>query len=231
MEDVKKERSRKAGTLTRRMKELFNAVKNEASVIEVKEKISTVKYTFEELGELQDKYMELIDDKDVGEISTGNKWYDTYDGKVNKEISNAREYIDHCETDQKNELPVKLEKLSIPVFESDPKKFLKWKETFERYTDKIKMDIKYDYLLFSTKGKSNDLVSNKSSYIDAMECLEKEFGNRYLIMGLLIDDIRSLPVVRKSDFKAFEKLTYEANALGTAYKKWVLRRRQITRMY
>ena len=43
MEGVKKERSSKARTLTRRTKELFNAIKNGASVIEVKEKISIVK--------------------------------------------------------------------------------------------------------------------------------------------------------------------------------------------
>ena len=45
-----------------------------------------------------------------------------------------------------------------------------------------------------------------------MESLEKEFGNKHVLMSLLIDDIKSLPVVRKGDFKAFERLSYEANA-------------------
>ena len=87
---IKKERASKARTLTRRMKELFNAVKVGASVIEVKEKISIVKYTFEELGEIQDKLMEVIDGADGEAIAANSKWYDSYDDKVNKEVSNAR---------------------------------------------------------------------------------------------------------------------------------------------
>ena len=39
-----------------------------------------------------------------------------------------------------------------------------------------------------------------------------EYGDKHLITGLLIDDLRSLPPVRRGDFKAFEKLTDEANA-------------------
>ena len=45
-----------------------------------------------------------------------------------------------------------------------------------------------------------------------MESLEKEFGNIHVLMSLLIDEIKSLPVVRKGDFKPFERLSYEANA-------------------
>ena len=78
------ERSNKARTLTRRLKELYNSVKNNASEIEVKEKISTVKYTFEELGDIQD---------DVATYTTNAKWYEDYDEKMNIGISNAWIYI------------------------------------------------------------------------------------------------------------------------------------------
>ena len=74
------------------------------------------------------------------------------------------------------------------------------------------MEVKYDYLLSATKGKSNDLVANRSTYREAMGNLDKEFGNIHMIMGLLIDDVRSLSVVRKGDFKGFERLAYEARA-------------------
>ena len=122
MEEAKRERSRKAGTTTRRVKELQNAVKNEASPTEIKEKISTVKYTFEELGELQDKVLELIDPTDTTAIATDIKWYDSYDDKVNKGIIDARGFIRHGEEATRNELPVKLAKLKLPEFESDSKK-------------------------------------------------------------------------------------------------------------
>ena len=212
MEDVKKERANKARTLTRRIKELYNAINNRSSVVEVAEKISTVKFTFEELGDIQDKLLEILGEGDADAYDTNIKWYDAYDVKVNKEVSRGRGYIQDIEKSSKNEPAVKLSKLSIPVFESDPKKYLKWKNTFERYTNTLNSEVKSDYLLSSTKGKSNDLVFNRSTYHEAIEILDKEFGNKHLIMGLLIDDLKSLPMVRRGDFRAFEKLSYDANA-------------------
>ena len=212
METVKKERSNQARTLTWRLKELYNSVKNNVSEIEVKEKISTVKYTFEELGDIQDKLLGVISEDDVATYTTNVKWYEDYDEKMNIGISNARIYIRQLLRNDNAELPVKITKLSMPVFESEPKKYRKWINTFERYTNTLNSEIKYDYLLANTKGKANDLISNRGTYKEAIESLEKEFGNKHVIMSLLIDEIKSLPVVRKGDFKAFERLSYEANA-------------------
>ena len=197
MEAVKKERSTKARRLTRRVKELDNAIQNGVATIEVKEKISSIKYTIGELGDIQDKLTELVDENDVDMYTAQMKWYDEYDGKVNRAIAQARTYIEDRERGTKCEGSVKLSKLSIPVFEADPKKYLKWRSTFERYTDRLDNDIKYDYLLTSTKGRSRDLVANRGTYHEAIASLDKEFGNKHIIMGLLIDDIRMLPVVRR----------------------------------
>ena len=89
MEDAKKERSSKAGTVTRRVKELENAVKSGVSAVEIKEKISNFKYTFSELGELQDNYNQLIDATDETAMNASYSWYDAYDNKVNKRTSRA----------------------------------------------------------------------------------------------------------------------------------------------
>ena len=217
MEDVKKERSRKGATVSRRVKELENACKRDVDPIEIKEKISNVKYTFEELGELQDKLIELLPDEPAKKVS--ETWYDGYDDKVNRVIRLARNTIKISEDAKKNDVPVKLEKLKIPEFNSDTKRYLKWKETFERYTKSLNDEIKYDYLLSSTKGRSKELVGNKATYDEAIESLDKEYGNKHIIMGLLIEDLKSIPPVRKGDFKAFEKLTYEANAFRDRLKE------------
>ena len=106
METVKKERSNNARTLTRRLKELYNSVKNNASEIEVEEKISTVKYTFEELGDIQDKLLEVISEDDVATYTTNVKWYEDYDEKMNIGISNARIYMRQLLRNDNTELPV-----------------------------------------------------------------------------------------------------------------------------
>ena len=44
-----------------------------------------------------------------------------------------------------------------------------------------------------------------------MQKLEEKYGNVHFIMGLLIDDIKSLPIVRRGDFRSSEKLTFHVN--------------------
>ena len=44
-----------------------------------------------------------------------------------------------------------------------------------------------------------------------MSKLEEKYGNVHVIMGILVDEIRSLHVVRKGDFKAFEQLSGHVN--------------------
>ena len=55
------------------------------------------------------------------------------------------------------------------------------------------------------------IVSNKRTYLDAMKSLELKFGNIHMIMRLLIEDIKSIPFVKKGDFKAFEKFSFSVN--------------------
>ena len=71
--------------------------------------------------------------------------------------------------------------------------------------------MKYDYLLNYTSGDSHKLIQNKRTFVDAEQCLEREYGNTNYVMKLLIDDIRKLKIVKKNDFKAFEGLSRGAN--------------------
>ena len=212
MEDAKKERTSKARTLSRRIRELSNIIKSDGSIVEVEEKMAAVKYSFEQLGDLQDMVMEYLED-DVEGTAQNVKWYDAYDEKVNWVILSARRYIEGNEKTAKDKdtIPVKLAKLKLPVFEGDHKNYLKWKETFERYTKDLTDDIKYDYLVSSTKGKGNEIVLSKKTYEEAISRLDKEFGDKLLIMSLLIEELRAVSIVRKGDFKAFENFAFKAN--------------------
>ena len=63
-EGKKRERSRKASIVTRRVRELENGVKMGLPIVEIKEKIRIVKHTIDELGELHDSYNESIEGND-----------------------------------------------------------------------------------------------------------------------------------------------------------------------
>ena len=92
-EAAKKKRSSIARKVTRKTNELYNAMKLEAHVSEVHEKITSLKYTIEELGNSHDEYMDLVDPKDTGKIDSEDKWYANYDVKTNQAIKTARDYI------------------------------------------------------------------------------------------------------------------------------------------
>ena len=236
---LKKNRASKARTFTRRLNELKVAVSVSASIHEVEYSIKQVKWTYEELGRLQD---ELLDDvaEDTIDYMEAITWYEKYVTEFNVVVTGARKYVDDQEIKRAREYvnplrdlmpvlektnsdvksrvtssfpnPVKIKKLSIPVFESQPKKYLKWKSTFERYTKELEDDLKYDYLLENTKGRAHDMVSNQSVYSDAIGKLDKEFGNKHIIINLLIEDIKRVPYVKKNDFIGFDKLVFEANS-------------------
>ena len=63
----------------------------------------------------------------------------------------------------------------------------------------------------STIGKAHDYVENRSTFHEAMLKLDEKYGNVYAIMGLLVDEIKALSVVKKGDFKSIEDLSFKVN--------------------
>ena len=164
MDEIKKRRSSKARTATRRVKDLKNAVRDDVSKEGIQEKVSSVKYTLEELGSLQDDLLDAIgDDEDKrDEVERAMQWYEKYEREINQTVTMARNHISSIDAEHASPSKsyVKIKKLTIPVFEGDPRNYLKWKGTFSRYTDGLNNDIKYDYLIANTKGRAQEYVSN-----------------------------------------------------------------------
>ena len=92
-----------------------------------------------------------------------------YDGKVNRAFKEARRYLSSLDPPPTSSKPhVKFQRLEIPKFESNPKRYFKWEETFNRFTENFDINSKYNYLLASTVGEANKYVANRSNFIDAM---------------------------------------------------------------
>ena len=214
----RKARTSKARMVTRKTNELSNAIKLEVHSVEINEKIRSLKFTMGELGELHDAVIENIPEGENNEteVAHDDEWYYRYDVMVDNVIKDANEYVIRKETPiPANEIPistgVKLKKLEIPIFNSDHREYFKWKEMFERYTRKLDELTRYDYLFNHTKGESHGIIRGKQNYKEAIDGLDREFGNKTYAMKLLIDDIRRLGLVRKGDHKTFEKLSREVN--------------------
>ena len=178
MAGVKKRRASKARTLTRRIKALNNVITDRIAKEDIHEKINAVKYDFEELGSIQDEVIELIqDDGDDGEktLETDTQWYEKYEKEINYAVARTRKYIASNEVTSTKPY-IKIKKLTIPLFDGNSRSYLKWKETFERYTDGLSKNLKYDYLLENTKNRAHEYVLNCSNFDDAISQLDKEYG-------------------------------------------------------
>lgn len=210
MDELKKRRSSKAGTVTRRIRELNNVVSMKADKLEVNDRINNLKYALDELGIIQDEYMNLNASENPQIISEADKWYYEYDMRASKAIREAREY-NYARERESEDHRFKLQKLEIPKFKSDMKTFFKWRSIFERLTRKCSDETKYDYLLNSTEGESRRYVENRNTYDDAMEKLNEKYGNVHTIIGLLIDEIKKLNMVKRGDFVSFENLSIKVN--------------------
>ena len=105
---------------------------------EVMEKIYNVKSVFDELGYLHDHVLSYLGDDDTSnaQVQSQEEWYSRYNINVTDVIVTARKYLDemgHAQPERSAVVPsvVKFQKLQIPVFDSQPRKYLKWKATFE----------------------------------------------------------------------------------------------------
>ena len=140
-EEGKKARSSKARLLTRRIGELRRTYSHGGSSEEVMEKIYNVKSVFDELGYLHSHILSYLGDDDTSnaQVQSQEEWYSRFDINVTDVIVTTQKYLDelgHAQPERSAVVPsdVKFQKLQIPVFDSQPRKYLKWKATFERYT-------------------------------------------------------------------------------------------------
>ena len=203
--------SAKKGVATRRINELSGAAKCDAHPNELKEKIQRVKEAMENLGLAFDGYIALLDgENEKDSIELAEKWYYEYDYRANCTIAHTNRLINPTtDIEKKTELNIKLEKLKLPVFNSCAKSYFRWKSTFERYIKHLDSQTKYEYLFSHTTGKAHEYVANNSDYRQAIAILDEKFGNKHVILKLLLDDIRRLQFVKRGDFVAFENLSFE----------------------
>ena len=68
----------KLGWLHRRINELSNAIRTVSLKEDIVEKIDKVKNAIDELGWIQDEYLEYLDEKDIAAYEKEVKWYDDY---------------------------------------------------------------------------------------------------------------------------------------------------------
>ena len=217
MDEAKKKRTSMARKVTRKCNEVYTAMNGEVNVMEIQEKMGNLKICMEELGTAHDDYVEQFNPDEDGisdQIQKEEQWYIDYDEKTNETIRQARKYIEDAnaaKADTVNLKQVRLKKIEVPVFSGNAKEYYKWKNVYERYMKHHDDETKYDYLLTSTLGEARKYVENKATYDEAITRLDEKYGNIHVIMGILINEVKSIQIVRRNDFRAFEQLSLKVD--------------------
>ena len=115
-----------------------------------------------------------------------------------------------------NSVKVKLPKLSLPHFNGNPTQWTTFWESFEstihNNTDLSSID-KLKYLQTSLSGEAAQTISGlqitNENYDEAIELLEKRFGNKQILISRHIEDLMQLPRVSSKDDLRALRLLYD----------------------
>ena len=114
-------------------------------------------------------------------------------------------------TDQRNHLP----EVSISKFTGDPLEYSSFIRSFESRVASRTSDNseRLFYLEQFTSGVPQDLVRScmhlpaDIGYTEARKCLERRFGDKFLLASFYLKKLESLPEIRNNDGKRFDEFT------------------------
>lgn len=115
---------------------------------------------------------------------------------------------------------IKYQKRSLPVFEGDMLRFNLFFREFERMIDNdetLSLDEKFFALKSMLKGEPlrlvANLVENAVNYQRAKEILKEKYQDEKRIAILLVEKVKSLPVINENDINELEKTVDEIKCL------------------
>ena len=122
------------------------------------------------------------------------------------EVGEANSPSQRQSSQERHEEKVKLPKLSLATFNGDPTKWTSFWDSFKStigdHRGLSKID-KLKYLVNSLTGVAAQTLTglqiSNDSYDEAIELLEKRFGNKQVIITSFMDSLRELPKISSSD--------------------------------
>jgi len=116
--------------------------------------------------------------------------------------------------------------VDIDVYAGDPLEYEYFRATFKEVVERRIHDEsgRLIRLLKFTSGDAKELIKHcihekeDECYTNAISLLEKEYGNKQLVINSYLDKLRSWPKIQSNDAKAYKKL-YRYLLLGKTHKK------------
>ena len=167
--------------------------------VQIAEGIRDVKLQLERCREAHMHYLESL--------QTGEADNENIDGlheiqsKVNRKVA---EYF--TSISKNKECTVKIEKMKLPKFEGEMRKYAKFKSDFNKYiVPNIKLTDSRAYVLRTCLGESvKNVIMNIQDNIDEIwNRLDEKYGDPSRVADMVINDVRRLKYIKEGDNKAF----------------------------
>lgn len=173
------------------------------------------------------KYLELLDeDKIDAEIDwTGKvqREYNNMTSKIAVAIANNQEKIRNQESvgQTKEQSSLRLEKLKMPRFDGDLRKYPRFKKDFEKQVLACMPKESAPYALRSCLGEEPlSVVRTVDDNIDEMlKRLDEKYGDPAKVVDVIIDSINAVKVIKDGEHKRFVEFV---NIVEDAYRDLVI---------
>ena len=160
-------------------------------------------------NEIEKQFDQQDIEKDIVERSTFEEEIEEVICKINAALTRPQAQVSETAVTTRpsvSTIKVKLPKLSLPYFDGNPTQWTAYwdsfKSTIHNHPELSKVD-KLKYLQTSLTGDAAQTISGfqitSKNYDEAIELLEKRFGNKQIIISRHIEDLMQLPKVSTND--------------------------------
>lgn len=161
-----------------------------------------------QLEKCKELHTSLLSHLDVHQHEDENKWlegiYILYK-ELNNKVYKYIEAVTEMEKEAKRDIGLKMERLKMPSFDGDIRKYSKFKSDFMKQVEvQVKSSDNLVYILRSClSGSALLAVESIDNYSEIWERLDKRYGQPSFLIDIIMNEIKEIPSVMENDSKGF----------------------------
>ena len=163
-----------------------------------------------QLEKCKESHTSLLSHLEVQHHEAENKWLDgiyTLYKELNNKVYRYIESITKMEKEEKRDIGLKMERLKMPSFDGDIRRYSKFKSDFMKQVEvRVKSSDNLSYILKSCLSGSALLsVESIDNYSETWERLDKRYGQPSFLIDIIMNEIKDIHSVMENDSEGFIK--------------------------
>ena len=161
-----------------------------------------------QLEKCKELHTSLLCHLNVPHHETENEWLEgvyVLHKELNNKVYKYIESVTEKEREEKRDIGLKMERLKMPSFDGDIRKYSRFKSDFVKQVQvKVKSNDNMLYILKSClSGSALLTVENIDDYPEIWRRLDKKYGQPSLLIDIIMNEIKDIPSVKENDPEGF----------------------------